>query len=36
MPDKKMVWTVAITAVVVLVIAPRLRSLPGLNRLPTI
>lgn len=34
--NKKTMYTVAITAVVVLVLAPKLRSLPGLNKLPTI
>ena len=36
MPDKKTVWVIVITAVVVLLIAPRLRALPGVNRLPTL
>lgn len=28
--------TVAITAVIVLIIAPKLRQLPGVNKLPTV
>lgn len=34
--NKNTMWIVAITAVIVLLIAPRLRQLPGVNRLPTI
>jgi hypothetical protein len=34
--DKKTVWAVAITAVVVLVAANKLRQLPGVNKLPTV
>jgi hypothetical protein len=36
MPDKKMLMIVAVTAIVVLVMAPRLRQLPGVNKLPTV
>lgn len=34
--DKKVMWAVAITAIVVLIAAPRLRQLPGVNKLPTV
>lgn len=34
--NQKMVWTIVITAVVVLVLAPKLRSLPLVNKVPTI
>ena len=34
--DKKTMWAVAITAVVVLILAPRIRQLPGDNKLPTV
>lgn len=34
--NKKTMYTVAITAVVVLVLAPKLRSLPGVSKLPTL
>lgn len=36
MPNKKAVITAVITAIVVLMLAPRLRALPGVNKLPTI
>jgi hypothetical protein len=34
--NKQTMWTVAITALIVLMIAPRLRALPGVNKLPTV
>jgi hypothetical protein len=34
--NKQTMITVAITAIVVLMIAPRLRALPGVNKLPTV
>ena len=34
--NKKTMTTVAITAVVVLILANKLRSLPGVNKLPTV
>lgn len=36
MPDKKTLITVAVVAVIVLMIAPRLRALPVVGKLPTI
>ncbi len=36
MKDKKVLWAVAITAVVVLVAANKLRSLPLVDKLPTV
>lgn len=36
MPNSKTLWIVAITAIVVLIAAPRLRQLPGVNKLPTV
>jgi hypothetical protein len=35
MPAKKTLMIVAVTAIVVLLIAPRLRALPGVSKLPT-
>lgn len=34
--DKKTMYAVIITAVIVLMVAPRLRQLPGVNKLPTV
>jgi len=34
--NKKTVIAVIVTAVIVLMISPRLRALPGVNKLPTI
>jgi hypothetical protein len=34
--SKNQMWTIAITAIVVLMIAPRLKALPGLNKLPSV
>ena len=34
--NKQTMWIVAVTAIVVLVLAPRIRQLPGVNKLPTI
>jgi hypothetical protein len=34
--NKKTVTTVAITAIVVLILANKLRTLPGVNKLPTV
>jgi len=34
--NKKAIITAIITAVIVLMISPRLRALPGVNKLPTI
>ena len=34
--NKKTMYTVAVTAVVVLILAPKLRSLPVVNKLPTL
>lgn len=34
--DKKTLTIVVITAIVVLIAAPKLRSLPGVNKLPTV
>jgi len=34
--NKQTMITVAITAIIVLMIAPRLRQLPGVNKLPTV
>jgi hypothetical protein len=34
--DKKQMWTIAITALIVLIAAPKLRTLPGLNKLPSV
>jgi hypothetical protein len=34
--DKKTMYAVVITAIVVLMVAPRLRALPGVNKLPTV
>jgi hypothetical protein len=34
--NKKTVYVVVITAIVVLMVAPRLRALPGVNKLPTV
>ncbi len=34
--NKKTIMIVAITAVIVLMVAPRLRGLPGVNKLPII
>jgi hypothetical protein len=34
--NKKTMMVVAITAVVTLVLAPRLKALPGVNRIPTV
>lgn len=34
--DKKTLTIVVVTALVVLVIAPKLRQLPGVNKLPTV
>jgi hypothetical protein len=34
--DKKTIITAVIVAIVTLMIAPRLRALPGVNKLPTV
>lgn len=34
--NKKTMYTIAATAIVVLILAPKLRSLPGVNKLPTL
>lgn len=34
--DKKTIWIVIGTVIVTLIIAPRLKGLPGLNKLPTV
>lgn len=34
--DKKTLTIVAITAIVTLIVAPKLRQLPGVNKLPTV
>lgn len=34
--DKRTLMTVAITAIVTLVLANKLRSLPGVNKIPTV
>lgn len=34
--DKKTLTIVAVTAVIVLIAAPKLRQLPGVNKLPTV
>lgn len=34
--NKQTLMTVAITAIIVLIVAPKLRTLPGVNKLPTI
>lgn len=35
MPNKKTAIMIIVTALVVLMVAPRLRALPGVNKLPT-
>lgn len=34
--NQKTVWVVVVTAIVVLVLAPRLRALPIVNKIPTV
>jgi hypothetical protein len=34
--NKNTIWIVLITAIVVLAVAPRLRALPGVNKIPTV
>lgn len=34
--NKHTMYVVVVTAIVVLVLAPKLRTLPGVNKLPTI
>jgi hypothetical protein len=34
--DKKHIWTIAITAAVTLILANKLRSLPLVDKLPTV
>lgn len=34
--NKKTMVTVAVTAIIVLILAPKLRSLPGVSKLPTV
>ena len=34
--DKKTITIIVVTALIVLVVAPRLKALPGLNKLPTV
>lgn len=36
MPDKKTLIVILVTAVVVLAIAPRLKALPLVNKIPTL
>lgn len=34
--NKKTMTTVVVTALIVLIVAPKLRTLPGLNKLPSV
>jgi hypothetical protein len=34
--NKKTMWTVAVTALIVLILSDKLKALPGLNKLPSV